>query len=224
MTAWRFLVCTLIFFGLSQIGNTQKSDISLPKRHYQDRSNIIKINIFSLVSKDLILSYEQALNVKSSVELKIKWLGIPIGQDRPKKGIAGDMGYKIRTNYFLKSSNDQYYDHLLQGSYFKPLIGFQYLNIADIPSNTTRNLRIVHIGIELGLQYVFDNVSSIDFYAGVHRYMGPDLTANQMTTVNSPSENWRAGDLWGRDNSALSIGWRFGYLFCSYEKQLSRKK
>lgn len=220
MTVMKFFVLTLSFFGLSQIAITQKSHLSIPKRHFQDNSNNIKFNIFSLVSKDLIISYERATSIKSSVEVKIKWLGVPIGKDRPKKGIAADIGYKVRTNYFFKSSNDQYYDHLFQGSYFKPLIGFQYLDIADPTTGSTRNLRVVHAGVELGLQYVFDNLTSIDFYAGIHRYTGPDIIDRQTTTIKSPPENWRAGDFWAQDHTAFSIGWRFGYLFGRYKNEL----
>jgi len=217
MTAWRFFVFTLFFFGLSQIGNTQKEEEYIPEFYYSDKTKNLKFNIFSLLTNSVIISYETVLTEESSSEMRLKLLGLPLNEAFNLVGWGIDIGYKTKLMYFLPKRDDFVYKHLMHGAYIKPLVGFHYIN--DFSSSlSTVHYRIFNIGVDGGKQWVYNNRFSLDMYVGYHFYGGTENNVRNNGIRSSSSDHFSAGDLYAHENMGFSLGLRIGILFDKYDR------
>lgn len=222
MTSNRLLFFALIYFGLSQNITAQNYPTAIQEEYYQDKSNLIKVNLWGLVNSAIVLSYERAVTQETSVELGIKWLGAPLSQAYVNKGIAAEVGYKIKAMYFLRSVDFYTYRHLLHGAFLRPKLGFHYFS--DDSSSINKSVyRILNAGIEAGKQWTFNNIFSIEMHVGFYFYGGPERYLRADGTTRSSSDTWTAGDLYGNENTAINGGLSFGILFGKYENELKNK-
>jgi len=182
-----------------------------------DRINNVKVNFYSLGSGDLILTYERALGIGSSAEATVKVYGIGDGDSNQNdNGVGIYLGYKIKMLGIFKNTTEFRLMHILEGGYFRPVIGYSYSKSRGQSIFSARRVEkdsYVHIGLDVGKQWILRNYISFDLYIGYHLYGGSFTTSdrfaeefNQVNTIND-------GDINGRGNRALAFGFRIGGLF-----------
>lgn len=191
---------------------------------YDDKCHNLKINFFAVRGNDIIMTYERALTPQTSIETTIKMLGFPFfdnnnGSD--DKGIGIDVGYKMKLKSLFKKDGTFRPEHLLHGSYIKPVIGFHGFNNESSFSGATRtSYRLINLGLDIGKQWILNKTISMDLFIGFHYYGGSEKRTVNGITDDVGFNGFAIGDLAGDGNSAISFGLRLGYLFGNYGEQM----
>lgn len=185
---------------------------------YDDKCQNLKINFLALRGNDIILTYERALSPQTALEMSLKILGFPFfdnGNDH--KGVGMDVGYKMKLKSLFKKDGSYRPDHLLHGSYAKPMIGFHGFNYDNGSRRTT--YRLINVGIDVGKQWILNKTVSLDIHIGFHYYGGSEKRTVNGITDDVGLNGFGIGDLAGGENVAASLGFRIGYLFGNYGNQ-----
>lgn len=199
--------------------------------YVDDRQYNLKVNFFGFSVNTLQLALEKSLTPASSLEASIKIFGLGLDDNSDWGGGFGlGLGYKVTTGSLFKGG-DYRPKHLLHGGYIRPRIGANFRSYSDyywngsssIERNTT--ISMIHGGIDLGKQWIFNNQLSLDLFAGFHYYgsFGWDEDGNGDRLYDRGIE---AGDIFGGENRAFSFGLNVGILFgaeSSSNKKKSRK-
>lgn len=188
---------------------------------YDDKCHNLKLNFFAVRGNDVILTYERALSPQTAIETTLKILGFPFfdnGTDN--KGIGIDVGYKMKLKSLFKKDGTFRPEHILHGSYLKPVLGFHGFNNERSFSGSTRtSYRLINLGLDLGKQWILNKTVSLDLFIGFHYYGGTEKRTVNGVTDDIGFNGFAIGDLAGGDNSAISFGLRVGYLFGNYGEQ-----
>jgi len=195
-----------------------------------DRNQNIKLNFTALGADFMILTYERAIDPSSSFELSLKIPGFGIENENNNfedlSGIGFTAAYKLKIGSVFKS--DGYRPkHILAGGYFRLVAGYNY-TVEDrnrFNGNDRLKSSSVHVGIELGQQWILSNRAAIDLYIGYHYFGGSnELESNGTIFDDFNNEELRGGDVFGFGSTAGSIGLRIGGLFGNYGKAQKNKK
>jgi hypothetical protein len=138
------------------------------------RKNALKIGFLNPFVGSTQFSFEHSMKPGRSIEFTLGIIGAGVDvQDDNAFGATFKFGYKfIKTPDFLMPGMS--YSHLLKGGYIRPEV---IMNIYNYTSYTydmfgfARSTRETSISgafvLNLGKQWIFDNVFLIDFYVGV---------------------------------------------------------
>lgn len=182
-----------------------------------DHVSNLKIDFLSISRNAAILTYERSINPFSSWEVSAKYIGIGFNDSNAgydEKGFGLDLAYRIK----LKSltNKDGYRpNHLLHGGYLRTAIGVASSTKKIFVWNQedgSLDRTLVHLGLDIGKQWIIQNRISLDLYAGLHYYGGSENTTVTGTDVYY-DRDFDHGDLRGNDNVAGALGFRVGYLF-----------
>lgn len=195
--------------------------------YVDDRNQIIKLNFSAIGDNFTILTYERAINNASSMEYSLKFPGLGINRNNTDfSGIGLTVGYKLKIGSIFK--NDGYRPgHLLEGGYVRFSAGYLYSveKGRGFQNSTELTRSLAHIGVELGKQWIISNRAAFDIYIGYNYFGGSEtFEMNNARFGNFQNDRIRGGDIFGFNNSALSIGIRVGGLFGNYGKATKKKK
>lgn len=136
-----------------------------------------------------------------------------------RRGVGIDFGYKMKLKSLFKKSGTYRPDHILHGSYAKPMIGFHALTKRNYSDSET-DFKVMNVGLDIGKQWILNKTVSLDLHIGFHYYGGSIDRSNTLGIFDEASGSFfQGGDLIGSNNTATSIGFRIGYLFGSYGDQ-----
>lgn len=188
-----------------------------------DKINNFTLNFIAISGNTLALGYERAIKPGQSffTEAKIYGAGIKADREKNRSGFGLDIAYRLKIKS-LFNANDYRPDHLLQGSYFSPVLGFstgtfEYKNdVYDDASYRKYDHSIVHFGIQYGKEWILQNTLSIDASVGFHYYVG---SAEQNEKNFEPI---RLGNMLGNQNKLFAFNLRIGFL--AGKKGLDKKK
>lgn len=190
-----------------------------PSYYYDDAMSNIKINFLAIGNGDLILAYERALNERSGYEVTAKvYFNDRDFENDYGGGFGLQAGYKVKTGSVF-SKGDYRPRHLLSGTYIRPGGGLS--RRAWGAGHTT----IVHAGIDLGRQFVYSDIFTLDLFLGFHYYANWDTGFPAGSTDRRFFDNEHlGGNLLGFDNRALAWGFSLGIPFLSQADIDSRGK
>ena len=149
---------------------TFEPEMTNPENYIDNRKRAIKIDFISPLTGNTTFSYEQSIRPGRSLEGSVGLIGLGLDPgNRNAIGAFVQFGMK-----FIKSPDFYFskmrYSHLLKGGYVKPevSIGAYGADIDDYYSNQKREtVFTAAIMINIGKQWVFDNVMLLDLYFGV---------------------------------------------------------
>ena len=175
---------------------------------FDDSRSNLKVNFFRVGDGEILVTYEQSINPNQSWEVTSK----VFLDDEPFAGFRGGFGlqggYKIKTGTIFKGG-DYRPKHLLAGGYIRPGAGFTSRGI----SNNDRFF-MTHVGIDIGKQWIFSDILSVDLFAGFHYYSYSENNSDR-PDAQFFDEEISAGNLFGISNRAIAFGLRVGYVFNS---------
>jgi hypothetical protein len=177
--------------------------------YVDDGKHAVKLNFTALAGATTILLYEYGLNPGSSLEAAIKINGLGFNNDEKKSGFGFDVGYKVKMGSLFRKRDSYRPKHFLAGGYFKPVVGFNYVNFDDGYEYDKYNY--VHFGFDFGVQWVLRNAIALDLFMGWHYYGGNFDDKHVGDTVNDGAIN--DGNLFGGSNFAFSFGMNIGGVF-----------
>lgn len=179
-----------------------------PAFYIDDHVNNIKVNFLGLGGGHTILTYERGLSPKNSVEAQLKISGLGFQNESGKSGIGLDVGYKLKLGSLYKKRDEYRPKHLLEGSYFRPVLGF---NSASYDEGQYRRYTYAHFGLDIGVQWILSNIVSLDLFTGWH-YFGGSFKQRYMGDIYY--QDWWDGNLGAvTNNSAMAFGLNVGILF-----------
>lgn len=211
-----------IMFGSDRMVKAQRAS----NNYEDDRINNLKFNFVALAGRNIILTYERALNPKSSFETTLKMYDF--GNDAfeiDRSGFGFYFGYKRKLSSIFKYIDLYNTKHILRGGYIRYVAGYSYSKIEDNFQfgGFSETDSYGHVGLELGQQWIVQNTVSLDIYMGGHYYAGSFKT-NDPSTLRFPIySSIQNGDLFGGRNLAFAIGLRVGGLFVKRGKDKSKK-
>lgn len=168
-----------------------------PENYSSQKKNLLKIQIMTPLYGYTAFSYERSLKPGSSIEGTIGLIGFGTDIILKGNGVSFKLGYKFieSPDFYLKGMR---YAHILKGSYVRPEICFSVYN----RSGSIRNAGAILINI--GKQWVFDNLFAVDIFGGI----GYGFSSNNVF-------NLQYGFTTGGSSFpiALSSGFRIGLLF-----------
>lgn len=182
-----------------------------------DNRNNILVNFTSIASYSSMIGYEHSLNPTSSVGGGIKLHGVGANSSYwdDRTGFGVEVNYKVKTGSVFKK--DQYRpNHLLQGFYIRPDLGFTsleqtYVNYND--SEDKEKYSYFYGGFDIGNQWVFNNRLSLDIFSGINFYGGDySYTTNTGERLDDLPEI-SDGNMSGSGNVAVRYGVQLGFLF-----------
>jgi len=196
----------------------------------QNRMNALKFNFTALGLGSLSLSYEKSLGRNKSFEVVASSHGTGVSNDNShKNGFGGEVGFKFKMGNIFS----EYYlpDHLLSGTYIKPILGFGSVNERQetysfgnsfVFRNKNRNYG--YLGFDLGYQWVFGDLVLMDIYSGMAYYNGEfEITTNDNGEIRVTNEDFfDEGDFFGSDKFGAKAGFKIGILFGSKTKYQSK--
>lgn len=175
---------------------------------YDDSRSNLKINFFRLGDGEIMVTYEQSISSNQSWEVTSK----VFLDDDPFSTFGGGVGlqggYKIKTGTIFKGG-DYRPKHLLAGGYIRPGAGFTTRSLFN-----TERFFMTHVGLDIGKQWVFSDILSIDLFGGFHYYSYSESGSDRPDSRFFDAEI-SAGNLFGISNRAVSFGLRVGYVFNS---------
>lgn len=177
--------------------------------YIDDKKAAIELNFTALSSSTLILQYEHGLSPNSSLEGAIKFNGVGFNNDDGKSGVGLALGYKVKIGSVFNRNDSYRPKHYLAGWYFKPGIGF---NSVTTDSGEYTKYSYLHLGFDLGHQWVFRNSITLDLFIGWH-YYGGDFDERVPGNDFFFEDEIRDGNLFGTNNSAAAIGINIGVPF-----------
>ncbi|SRR5260221_3640676 len=153
----------------------------------QDKSNNLKINIFSPVVKTLNLQYERVLNKDQSFQFGFFYTGY----SSSGTSLSG-VGFTPEYRFYLSG------DAAPDGVYIAPFLRYQSFTLSD-DQNDKGTLSTFGGGVILGRQWVFKGRITLDLF------IGPSYNSGSVS-VTSGTNNFSVG-------SVNSFGVRGGICF-----------
>lgn len=196
----------------------------------QNRMNMATFNFTAMGLGALAFGYERALGKNKGLEAVVSIHGMGLeNQNVEKEGFGFEIGYK----YKMGNIFSEYYlpDHLMSGTYIKPIVGFVTVNerIENYSGNNSfvfqnKNRDYGYAGLDLGYQWVFGDLVSMDIYSGVAYYNGDfEITTNDNGEIRVTEDNYfDEGDFFASDNFGAKAGFRIGILFGSKSNYKSK--
>lgn len=190
--------------------------------YQEDKIHNVKINFLALNYGDLIFSFERAIDSGSSLEATMKIMGVWESDnwyEDDRAGFGLNVGYKLKLGDLFKKSYEYRPKHLLQGSYFRPVLGYTWSQyVYSIYESEVHSYG--HFGLDFGHQLILRNAVSLDLFAGFHFYGGSFKNRDSGGDTPLRDKYLEDGDFIGDHNRALAFGLRVGGLFT---KQGARK-
>ena len=198
----------------------EEGPVADPAYYIDDRRNNIKINFLSVGGSTTILEYERAIDPKSSIGVQLKINGLGFSNNDNKSGVGLDLGYKLKLGSIFKKRGDYRPRHLLAGGYFRPVVGFNTVN-ADY--GEFNSYTYGHFGLDFGVQWIINNIVSLDLFGGWHYYAG---NFDRRVQGDFEYQYFTDGNLFGvSDHSAIAFGFNVGILFGSdYNPRKNKKR
>lgn len=184
-----------------------------------DKPHILKVNFTGIANNATILSYEKSIKPEYSFETSVKIVGLGINDVFTNEtGVALDFGPKFKMKSILKKSDEYRPRHLLHGGYFKPTVGLNFIKVSGIDESKT----FANFGLDIGKQWIFSNIISLDAFIGYH-YLAGKTTATRTTGTDFFEYTYEdsfvnTGDLTGYNNTAVTFGVKVGFLFDGKKK------
>lgn len=191
----------------------------------EDQDMAIKLSMSSLLWDAAILSFGKAIDAKSGYQISAKLFGIGFGPSSNSDDVSGfglELGYRLKFGGLRKKKWQYRPNHLLEGGYMMPIVGFNHRSRTYYQINENSNL--LHFGINFGKQKVIQNTIVIDYYAGFAYYGGSnERTLNGVDDIYSSNEIF-AGDVFGGNNFGVTLGFKVGLAFGKYGEQKSKRR
>jgi hypothetical protein len=199
--------------------------------YVQNRMQLIKFNFTALGLGSISLAYEHSLGKNKSLEIVASQHGLGLNNTGgTKEGFGAEIGYKFKMGNIFS----EYYlpDHLLSGTYIKPILGFASVNetIETFNPNNTfvfenKNRNYGYLGFDLGYQWIFSDLISMDIYTGMAYYNGEfEVTINNDGDIRETNDNFfDEGDFFASGNFGAKAGFKIGILFGSKTKYKSER-
>ena len=196
----------------------------------QNRMQMATFNFTAMGLGALAFGYERAMGKNKGIEAIVSIHGAGLeNQNVEKSGIGVEVGYK----YKMGNIFSEYYlpDHLMSGTYIKPILGFVTVNerIENFSFNNSfvfqnKNRNYGYVGFDLGYQWVFGDLISMDIYSGIAYYNGQfEITTNDNGEIRITEDNYfDEGDFFASDNFGAKAGFRIGILFGSKSNYQSK--
>lgn len=182
-----------------------------------DKRNNVLVNFTAIASQTGMVGYERSLNPNSSVggAIKIHGAGAQTGYYDNKSGFGAEVNYKVKTGNIFKK-NDYRPNHLLQGFYLRPNLGFSNAEFDDDQDSFyyggSEKYTYVHGGFDFGNQWIFNNILSLDIYTGIN-FFGGSYEEEFNGEVYDSYPTIRDGNMAGDSNVAVRYGLQLGFLF-----------
>lgn len=185
-----------------------------------DHKNNIKLNFTAIANESTILTYERGIDPSSSWEGSIKLHGVGVEQveNRDKSGFGIEGAYKVKFGK-LFGKNDYRPKHLLAGFSLKPTLGFSTVK-EEIPVwlngtqyKATRKYNYIHGGIDIGKQWILNNILSLEPYLGLNYYGGSDNRDKTSCETCDRDFSIDDGNMGGANNTAGRFGINIGFTF-----------
>ncbi len=178
-----------------------------------DKINNLTFNFLAFGSNTFAIGYERALAPGQSVfgELKIYGLGLRESEGlRNRSGFGMSISYRLKMFSFLFSSKKYRPEHVLNGLYIAPTLGFStgkikrmyYDYYADQQNFETINHSIVFLGLMGGMQFIVQRTLALDLNLGLMYYGG-----------NDDNNFVFGGNFFGADGLLIGYNLRIGFLF-----------
>jgi len=181
-----------------------------------DKQNNILVNFTSIATRTGLIGYEHSLNPNSSIGggVKIHGLGAQTGFYDNKSGFGIEANYKVKTGTIFKKG-DYRPNHLLQGFYLRPDIGFTSVDFDnDSGSLSSENYSYLYGGFDFGNQWVFNNTLTLDIYTGINFYGGTnEITNGSGEVFENQFLDIRDGNIAGAEGVGARYGLQLGFLF-----------
>ena len=177
--------------------------------YVDDAKNAVKLNFTGLAGATTTLIYERGLTPGTGVEVMAKINGLGFNNDQGKSGFGLSAGYKVKMGNLFKRGNQYRPKHFLAGGYLRPMVGFNSVSFDD--GYDYNSYFYVHLGFDVGVQWVLQNALVFDLFAGWHYYGGSfdDRFLGDTGSGGYISD----GNLFGGQNSAFSVGINIGGVF-----------
>jgi hypothetical protein len=139
------------------------------------KKRALKINFFSPLNNSTILGFEQSIKPGRSFEVNVGYIGLGWdGRGLNARGGLVRFGYKLMRSPDFYSSGMRY-SHALKGGYIKPEINIVsynadafVFNLGSASNDIVRENRTgMSLLINIGKQWIFDDVMLLDIFLGV---------------------------------------------------------
>lgn len=178
-----------------------------------DKHRNIKVNFLGLALGSTILTYEQAIDPKSSWEVVGKIHGAGVGYEAiGKSGLGIEANYKVKFGS-LFNRNSYRPSHILEGVFLRPGIGYSQYTIKNDEERYGDELgdySYFHGGLDIGKQWILNNQLSLELFGGLHLW-GGDFDKSEDNTCESCTYYYVAdGNMAGNSGENGSAAGRFG--------------
>jgi hypothetical protein len=119
------------------------------------QQNAIKINLLSPLFRTLNLSYERALNEKSSFQLGVYFTGASVGDFK-----YSGTGITPEYRFYLSETPAP------EGFYVAPFLRYQNVKIEDKDTSDKATLNAIGGGVVVGKQWIFKERVTLDIFLG----------------------------------------------------------
>ena len=188
--------------------------------YVDDAKNAVKLNFTGIAAATTTLIYERGLTPATSVQAAVKINGLGFNNDEDKSGFGMSAGYKVKLGSMFRKSRGYRPKHFLAGGYLMPQLGFNTVSFDN--GYDYDNYFYVHLGFDVGIQWILQNAVALDMFIGWHYYGG---SFDERYTGDSPSGGYISdGNLFGGENSAISIGLNLGGVFGPGDGTKKKKK
>lgn len=202
-------------------GRTEYFEVNpiAPEPISEQKVHAIKLDLLSPVLGYTKLSYEHSMTPGRSIEASVNIIGLgndtrelTTGATLDPSGVGLSVGYKFikQPDYYMPGMRLR---HVMHGAYAKPTlhVGFYSENYQEYENfnYVTKRRDVAYYGgiIELGKQWVFDNVFLIDLYLGLG--LGSDKTQEG----GSVATHWSVVPFGGENfGGLLNGGFKVGVL------------
>ena len=157
------------------------------------QTNVIKINVLSLVVKTVNVSYELALSESNSVQLGFFYTGTSIGDTKFS-------GFGITPEYRIYLSDTDAPD----GVYFAPFLRYQNFTLEEEILGSEATYSTFGGGAIIGRHWIFSETVSLDLFLGPAYHTG---------SVDVTVGNENDFELGSFDGFTLRFGLTFGFAF-----------
>lgn len=155
------------------------------------QSNVVKLNILSLVVKTANVSYERVLSESSSFQLGVAYTGASISDTR-LKGLQITPEYRV----YLSETNAP------DGVYAAPWI--RYSNLSLESGDSKASLSSFGGGAVIGKQWIFKESISLE------TFLGPGYSLSSIDVEQGSEDSFNIGSF---DGFGIRFGVNFGLAF-----------
>ena len=163
----------------------------LHNRAVAQKSNVLKINIFSPIASTLNLQYERKISGNGSFQLGFYYAGFTIG-DTKFSGIGITPEYR----FYLSDTEAP------QGVYVAPFVRYQDFTVSNGSDKGT--ITTMGGGLIIGKQWIFKEKIALDIF------LGPKYSSRSVS-VTSGTDSFDTGS--GLSGFGLRAGVCFGFAF-----------